>query len=554
VGPGDLSTPLLVITAIGIAQLVVALRKAPLARTRSWWMALAIVAAAGGLTYAFAPDYAGILAFAAFALLVVAPPRLMSAAQAALRRGAARRGRLLSRLGILLHPSRDLRERGRVVDLLAAIRTDTLPQAELDRYAAEHPDLADVLPTLVDHVRGDGDAVLARVDGKSDSDEARARLLASGLGLAYLRAFAVKSDDGEAIAAIFHVCASVDPSFGEPNVLALLCVFFPALAGDVATTRHHAELLRPFLGPSEPNTAEALATARHGDRAAALALLERAAATFRGNAIASQHIAAYQRIVKACVARPPSPSPALRDLLLALRREAPRLADLAAIEGRGADRLPLTWSIAAALLVVHLGVVATGDPLDPEHLYNCGALVTSLYSVGEAWRLLTATLLHAGAVHLIFNLIGLRFFGRFVEPLFGRARMAVIYLFSGFLSSLAVAIVAGRAVEDTQVLVGASGAIMGLGGAILAASLRRPALRKSPRGRSQIRGLVLIFGLQVLFDAMTPAVSSTAHIAGFVIGFLVGYVLTPPGPEMAPLGAGPQTAAPIAPDSKARKP
>ncbi|MCA9660487.1 MAG: rhomboid family intramembrane serine protease, partial [Myxococcales bacterium] len=270
--------------------------------------------------------------------------------------------------------------------------------------------------------------------------------------------------------------------------------------------------------------------------------------------IASQHVAAYRRIVEACVDRPPSRSPALRDLLLALRREAPRLADLAAIEGRGADSLPLTWSIAAALVIVHIGVVATGDPLDPEHLYNCGALVTSLYSVGEAWRLLTSTLLHAGAVHLIFNLIGLRFFGRFVEPLFGRARMAVIYIFSGFLAALAVAIVAGRAVENTQVLVGASGAIMGLGGAILAASLRRPALRKSPRGRSQIRGLVLIFGLQVLFDAMTPAVSSTAHIAGFIIGFIIGYVLTPPGPEMAPLGTAPTTAARVDPKPDAPQP
>ncbi|MEZ4385637.1 MAG: rhomboid family intramembrane serine protease [Nannocystaceae bacterium] len=537
--PSDISLPLLIIAGVASARIIAALRKLPRRQALPFWLALALAGVGGGLAYALAPDYAGTVYFALFALLVVAPPRLMAAAQAALRRGAARRGRLFARLAILLHPSANLRERARFIALITRIRGGEVPQAEIDAFTAAHPDIGELMPILIDHVRGDVDAVLARLDGDASSDEARARLLAGGLGLAYLRAFAVKSADGEAIAAIFHVCASVDPTFGQPDVLALLCVFFPALAGDVATTRHHAELLRPFLSPVEPATAEALAVARHGDRAAALAALDRAAESFRGDPIASQHIAAYRRIVEACVARPPSPSPALRDLLLGLRREAPRLAELAAIEGRGADRLPLTWSIAAVLVAVHVAVTATGDPLDPRHLYDWGALVTSLYSLGEAWRLLTSAFLHAGPLHLLFNLVGLRFFGRFVEPLFGRARMAVIYLSSGFLAALAVAIVTGPALEDTQVLVGASGAIMGLGGAILAAALRRPTLRRSKRGRAEIRGLILIFALQVGIDAITPAISSTAHIAGFIIGFALGYLLTPPGPEMAPQDAAP---------------
>ena len=123
---------------------------------------------------------------------------------------------MLSFFRSLPHNPVYLRERGRFIDLISKIRAGEQPQAEIHRFTAEHPDIGALLPILVDHVRGDVDAVLARLDSQGDSDEARARLLAGGLGLAYLRAFAVKSDDGEAIAAIFHVCASVDPTFGQP--------------------------------------------------------------------------------------------------------------------------------------------------------------------------------------------------------------------------------------------------------------------------------------------------------------------------------------------------
>ncbi|MCB9569564.1 MAG: rhomboid family intramembrane serine protease [Myxococcales bacterium] len=523
---GDLSLPFLVLAAFAVGRLMLSLRGIPWALSGSWWIASATIIAGAGLTYALAPDLAGLVAFALVALLMVAPGQAISAAQDALRRGAERRAIALIRLAALLHPSASYRERPRFFRLITDLRAGEIPKAELEHFATHDPELGKILPALVDHLQGDIGGVLRRLA----DPETRPQLLASGLGLAYLRAVGVVSEDGDTIAAAFHEFAATDPSLRQADVIALVAVFLPALAGDVATTRRHAALLHAYLGPAEPATAEALALARSGDRPAALALLDAAAARHRGDRMAAHHVAAYRRVIsEACVDHPPTPSAALDGIIQRLAREAPALAEVAALEGRGAERLPLTWSIIVVLALVHLVVSLTGDPLDPRHLYEWGALGTGLFTTSEAWRLFTSTLLHGGLLHLALNLIALRFFGRFVEPLFGRPAMAVIYVASGVLAALAVARLADP--EVMQILVGASGSIMGLGGATLAAALRRPALRRSRRGRAQIRGLVVLFALQMVFDFLAETVSSTAHIAGLLIGFLLGLILAPPADQ-----------------------
>ena len=81
--------------------------------------------------------------------------------------------------------------------------------------------------------------------------------------------------------------------------------------------------------------------------------------------------------------------------------------------------------------------------------------------------------------------------------------------------------VALRDPEQPLILVGASGAIMALGGAVLAALLVSRPLRTSAIGRRGLILLVVLLALQVLFDLVTPQVSGTAHAAGIAAGLAV---------------------------------
>ncbi|WP_353065725.1 rhomboid family intramembrane serine protease [Arcanobacterium hippocoleae] len=85
----------------------------------------------------------------------------------------------------------------------------------------------------------------------------------------------------------------------------------------------------------------------------------------------------------------------------------------------------------------------------------------------EPWRFLTSALLHADFMHIFFNLYSLWLLGSVVEPIFGKFKFAGLYLFSAIIGSF---FVYGYALLFGQMqiaLVGASGAIFGLFGAML---------------------------------------------------------------------------------------
>lgn len=523
--PEDLSLPFLVLTGLVVVRVALGLRGLRWAAAREWWLALALVVVGASITAALAPALAGLVALGLAAALVLAPGQLQLAAGRAFRRGDERRAVGLARLAALLHPSALFRDRPRLYAFLLALRLDEASASELEHFGRD-PEIGEILPSLVAHVRGDIPGLIARMG----DPEARQALLRRGLGLPFLRAVGVSVGDGDALVRAFEEIRALDPALHTADTGAVVVVMLTALAGDVDRTRSHAEALRTYLAPGEAEAALALALARSGDLEAAEAHLGAAAiaADRRRDRMALALFAVYRRILREhLVARAGPPSPTLSALLDRLAADVPALQSLAATEGRAAERLPLTWGLAGVLAAMYAFTGITGDPLDPEHLYACGGLATTLEDPEWRVRIFSATLLHAGILHLIFNLIGLRFFGRFVEPLFGVARTLVVYLAAGALSSLGVLLLADASAP--QLLVGASGAILGLGGAALAGLLARPTLRRSTRGRAQIRGLLVIFGLQMILDQLAPAVSGTAHLAGLVVGFVVGFVVVPRG-------------------------
>jgi membrane associated rhomboid family serine protease len=147
-------------------------------------------------------------------------------------------------------------------------------------------------------------------------------------------------------------------------------------------------------------------------------------------------------------------------------------------------------------------------------IYEHGVLVSraigsdgSLIGVaeGEWWRLITATFLHYGPLHLALNMLVLWFIGPALEEYLGRGRYLLLYVVSGLAGS------AGALLLDPDTLaVGASGAIWGLMGAAVVLELRRIYVFGG-----QALGLVV---LNLAFTFLIPGVSIGGHVGGGIGG------------------------------------
>jgi rhomboid protease GluP len=142
---------------------------------------------------------------------------------------------------------------------------------------------------------------------------------------------------------------------------------------------------------------------------------------------------------------------------------------------------------------------------------------------GEWWRVVSAMFLHASWMHLAMNVLGLVWFGPFVERFLGRARFALVYLVGGAGGFALLAALDAFGVRGDTAALGASGSVMALIGASTGIFLRGSA--RSPIAARRLREMLSFVGIQFVFDILAPRVSMTAHLAGLAIGFLIGVAI-----------------------------
>lgn len=122
--------------------------------------------------------------------------------------------------------------------------------------------------------------------------------------------------------------------------------------------------------------------------------------------------------------------------------------------------------------------------------------------------------LHAGALHLIVNLVALWSLGQMALRLLGPGHSAFVYA----VSLVGGAVVYGALAAAGQPMVGASGALFGLAGAILAIELRfRIASGASLKPLRNAILVLLILNL-ALWLAMDGLLAWEAHLGGFLAG------------------------------------
>ena len=190
---------------------------------------------------------------------------------------------------------------------------------------------------------------------------------------------------------------------------------------------------------------------------------------------------------------------------------------------------PRRW-VTLGVVAICLGVFALQftDPLT----LDAGAFVPLLVGHGELWRIATGNFLHGVAffpVHLLVNLLCLLGFGWLVERPLGSLRAGLVLGAGGAGAML------GSALAGYPEVIGASGLVAGLAGAILALELhlpeQLPASWRLPR-----RLFVTVLILQVVVDMMLPFVAAAAHLGGFVAGYLAARLLASPALEGRPPG------------------
>ncbi|XP_052187504.1 RHOMBOID-like protein 3 [Diospyros lotus] len=137
----------------------------------------------------------------------------------------------------------------------------------------------------------------------------------------------------------------------------------------------------------------------------------------------------------------------------------------------------------------------------------------------QGWRLISCIWLHAGVIHLLVNMLSLVIIGIHLEQQFGFVRIGVIYLLSGFGGSILSSLFIQRSIS-----VGASGALFGLLGAMLAELITNWTIYTNKA--AAILTIIFIVAIN-LGVGILPHVDNYAHIGGFLTGFLLGFILLP---------------------------
>ena len=197
------------------------------------------------------------------------------------------------------------------------------------------------------------------------------------------------------------------------------------------------------------------------------------------------------------------------------------------------------WWLTALFIAINVSLflwqVLTGVNISSPSLVDAihwGADYAPLTFLEEPTRLFTSMFFHFGLIHLMLNMWALYIFGSVAEQLFGRFYYLGVYIFAGLMGSLLSGLID---IQNTfellqsqnpelfpTVSAGASGAVMGIGGALTVLSLF-PILPKQ-RFILDKKTLVMVMGINLLIGFTMPGINNAAHIGGMLMGAILAVI------------------------------
>ncbi|RMH39456.1 MAG: rhomboid family intramembrane serine protease [Deltaproteobacteria bacterium] len=476
----------------------------------------------------------GFVAIAASVFLIMVPPMVRGATHWAYRTDRLRLARHLAALRELLQPGMGGAQEAELFQSMLDVRSGRVDEAveALRRRRAEIDDplvrrrIDERIVVTYLYARRWQDAIAAfEAIGGVDGGPLSPATVAEMVG-AYCEAGRIETA-AELVDRLEQSPLSREPLFAPLLYRARLV--FLAFVGRTAAVD---AIVAPdgVLGPTLPDAVRhywaGVARLRAGDRPGAIARFDEAVRRAGRNRRVRELAASRLESVDAPGIAGPHAFPA------AVAELADRLAERAVMpsDGERAARLaataprraPLVTGIIVANLAVMAVLWAVYGATDSIAALVRTANLRAGVDAGQWWRIPTSVFVHVGLPHLLLNMYGLWALGRFVEHMFGSVRTAAIYAVAGVAGAAASYLVSGAALSA-----GASGAVLGLAGALLAElGLRRDAYPK--RWRSGLfRLLLLLTGANVAIGFAYPAIDQAAHLGGLAAGAVMAAWLSP---------------------------
>ncbi len=182
------------------------------------------------------------------------------------------------------------------------------------------------------------------------------------------------------------------------------------------------------------------------------------------------------------------------------------------------DMIPVLVIIIICFLIFIVTIVA--DMLGHNLMTILGLRPASL--IEKPWTIVTNLFVHVGIWHLLANMVTLYFFGSFLLRLAGTRAFLIIYFLGGIVGNIFFMLFALVLGKFMSIVVGASGAVFALGGA-LAVLMPRLRVYVFPIPVAMSLWVAVIGGFVVM--SFAPGVAWEGHLGGLVFGLLAGVIL-----------------------------
>lgn len=483
---------------------------------RGWLMIHVLILAAIAIMFCQNRDLAGFVGAELWILLVIAPSLILRRTQNLVHRGRYRKARYLARLGACLHPADGWRS---YPELIRGLELDSLGKtAEAEAVFRRYDRFENTLTRQVIAERcalnGDWEGLVKRIRSSGEIlDTAREPTMF----IYYLRALGETGDLNELVTTAARAQTSADMLF-FPTQARLFVYAFCGLTRDVAAL---------FLGPLKHfplevqefwiATSEMAAENSEGARRRLTDLL--------GHTGAAQQRSIQRRLHHGLARAITVLTKESQDALSRIVQDQHSSRPPNQLPGIPSNRAYVTYFLIAINVFIFALEAWFGGTTNLDTLYQMGALVVEPGGSPDAWRLVASTFLHYGPVHIGMNMLALYVLGPFVENALGRVRFLICYLASGILS-MALVCFLSRFLHE-QILVGASGSIMGMVGATAAILIRLWKTHRSQGAMRRLKSTLSIIVFQFIFDLSTKEVSMTAHLGGVFFGFLIALTMEP---------------------------